>query len=61
MNNKDNLLPCPMCGGEAEIIENSHPDYGHWFWVECTECHLRTEEHDHEVPAQEMWNKRENT
>lgn len=31
------LLPCPFCGGEAEL----HTDYD-TEWIECTQCHCST-------------------
>lgn len=30
---KPNLRPCPFCGGEAEMIENST-----WTFIACKEC-----------------------
>jgi hypothetical protein len=35
-----NLLPCPFCGGEAQIHENSYDA----FWALCDGCGLATSE-----------------
>ena len=47
----EKLLPCPMYGGEAVMMHNSNPDYGHWFYVECSNCELHTSDADHEYHA----------
>lgn len=37
MKNKTELLPCPFCGGKAEILEDVLDAH-----VYCTECYART-------------------
>ena len=64
------LKPCPFCGGRARIEERQEPDgYCHYTvkFVQCTECHSKTEERisdeyygeycgDKEIA--ELWNRR---
>lgn len=55
------LLPCPFCGGEAELLHEE--DYSsHQLWrVECEECDCCTSEY-YDNPGKEhairAWNKR---
>lgn len=63
MNNKK-LLPCPFCGGEAEIIINKSSQ-GQTSMIKCSKCSCRksllkhpTYEGDIESDAIESWNKR---
>lgn len=35
------LKPCPFCGGEAEIKEDSDT-YFFRAWCECKKCHIQT-------------------
>lgn len=56
-----NLLPCPFCGGEAEIAESESS------WCRCSGCGLETpfvDEHDEEEEnsrdAATYWNTRAN-
>lgn len=71
INRLDSLLkPCPFCGGKARISDAIRPD-GHCSYrvkfVQCTECHAKTEEKtcdgyyeeyctDEEIA--ELWNRR---
>ena len=50
------LLPCPFCGGEAEI----HPAY-YGCYVECIDCDASTRVEGFESDAIEAWNTRTNT
>lgn len=51
----DELLPCPFCGGEAELWHNSTWDYV----ARCTSCKARTRQHhDNCVGAIIAWNTR---
>lgn len=53
----DGLLPCPHCGGEAELVRNSSGSY----FVRCTnrQCAAKTRlYHENEVGARMAWNKR---
>lgn len=49
----DPLLPCPICGGRAEIKEY-HNDY----IVRCSECGLQTEMTNKMKDAIKAWNER---
>lgn len=55
MKNKE-LLPCPFCGGEAEI----HPAHYGCF-VECNDCDAATRVERLESDAIKRWNTRTNT
>lgn len=49
------LLPCPFCGGEAEMLNYSENEY----LVTCTECSGMVEKwRKTEAEAIEQWNKR---
>lgn len=37
-----NLLPCPFCGGEAELLHTQTYSAHTLFWVECMECDCKT-------------------
>ena len=49
----DPLLPCPVCGGRAEIKE-----YSCDYIVRCSECGLQTEAHRQMKVAIKRWNER---
>lgn len=51
---KEELMPCPFCGGKAELINSVES------WVECSECHSRTDMSACGSGAIEKWNKRVN-
>ena len=36
------LLPCPMCGGQAHIARECDEDGFPWRYVKCDKCGLRT-------------------
>jgi Lar family restriction alleviation protein len=37
----EKLLPCPFCGGEAELVKRTlYLDHG--YYVKCKECHCRS-------------------
>ena len=57
MKNKE-LLPCPFCGGEAEVVNI--------LWLEdcfltCKGCGIVTPSYDTEKEAINAWNTRTNT
>jgi hypothetical protein len=70
----NNLKPCPFCGGEAKLCDNSISDCVYdpitlaeidctyeepdTFWVNCRECYAMTLGFDTEKEAIEAWNKR---
>ena len=47
------LLPCPFCGGEAEIVR----DYEYFHTVFCPECMVQITKYD-EKEAIKIWNRR---
>ena len=49
------LKPCPLCGGEAELL----PDFTIEYFVCCKECHLSTNKYYEDYQAVEAWNRRE--
>ena len=53
---KDNvLLPCPFCGGEAEVLW-CHNDVA--AYVQCTECTTKTDTYNTRAFAADRWNTR---
>lgn len=46
-----NLLPCPFCGGEAELVGRRH-------WVRCKRCAVESGYYDNPETAIENWNTR---
>lgn len=48
------LLPCPFCGGEAELTGFDAPE----FWVWCPNCKASTDAHTCKGGAIEAWNTR---
>lgn len=59
-NRTTELLPCPFCGGEAEIVDvDPTPHYvkeGHW--VICKECKASAHVFENRDKAIEAWNTR---
>ena len=52
MNNKE-LLPCPFCGGEAEINGISEVHY-----ISCKNCYAETRVYGSKAEAINAWNTR---
>lgn len=53
----ETLLPCPFCGGEAELVRNSSGSY----FVRCADrqCSAKTRLfHENENGARASWNRR---
>lgn len=57
---KDDLKPCPFCGGSARY---DNADCGPWEWVECRECGAKGPEVNYnrrdECSAVAAWNARD--
>lgn len=54
-DDEDELLPCPFCGGEAELLNNA--DY-RWWEVICYSCYVRTIGYVDKNTAIGSWNRR---
>lgn len=52
------LLPCPFCGGEAEVYEQKHREYASTYYVRCKSCHCKTIERIGKGIVIEQWNTR---
>lgn len=61
MTEEIQLLPCPFCGGEAELIQDfnhpSRPAAIAW-QVDCVECWIETLYHNTPEEAAAFWNTR---
>ena len=57
---KENIKPCPFCGGKAEIEyeENDFAVKDDWVKVQCTECGGNSGWYLSEEQAINAWNKR---
>lgn len=57
---KDELKPCPLCLGKAEVLDNDPFEIFEVkeFWVRCTECNLCTGYSPTEEEAIKAWNRR---
>ena len=52
------LLPCPFCGGEAEMLTAESMNGGYLFGIMCNDCRSRGDVYDTEAEAVEAWNTR---
>lgn len=52
------LLPCPFCGGEAEMLTAESMHGGNLYGVMCDCCACRTDVYDTEAEAVAAWNTR---
>lgn len=52
------LLPCPFCGGKAELYEQKHREYPSTYFVRCKGNCIKQHDHKSEAKAIEEWNKR---
>lgn len=52
------LLPCPFCGGEAEILTAESMNGGYLFGIMCNDCRSRGDVYDTEAEAVDAWNTR---
>lgn len=56
------LLPCPFCGGEADVTTDRHPSGCEIKYVYCRSCHCRTDYFYMDDPNGDMvkvWNTRQ--
>lgn len=60
MNDTEKLLPCPFCGGEAELnIKKGFNREIVFVFVGCSNCQSSTRTYSTEAGAVEAWNKRD--
>lgn len=52
------LLPCPFCGGEANVYEQKHREYQSTYFVSCKGCHCKSMERIEKDIVIEKWNTR---
>lgn len=52
------LLPCPFCGGEAEMLTAESMNGGYLFGIMCNDCRSRGDVYDTEAEAIAAWNTR---
>lgn len=52
------LLPCPFCGGPAEILTAESMNGGYLFGIMCNDCRSRGDIYDTEAEAIAAWNNR---
>lgn len=52
------LLPCPFCGGEAEMLTAESMNGGYLFGIMCNDCRSRGDVYDTEAEAISAWNSR---
>jgi Lar family restriction alleviation protein len=52
------LLPCPFCGGEVEILTAESMNGGYLFGIMCNDCRSRGDVYDTEAEAIAAWNSR---
>lgn len=57
-SSKSELLPCPFCGGEAEILTAESMNGGYLFGIMCNDCRSRGDVYDTEAEAVAAWNTR---
>ena len=60
-SSKSELLPCPFCGGEAEILTAESMHGGYLSGIMCNDCRSRGDVYDTEAEAIEAWNTRAET
>ena len=57
-SSKSELLPCPFCGGEAEILTAESMHGGYLSGIMCNDCRSRGDVYVTEAEAIEAWNNR---
>ena len=58
MTDETTLLPCPFCGGEAEMLTAESMNGGYLFGIMCNDCRSRGDVYDTEAEAIAAWNAR---
>lgn len=60
MNKNKDLLPCPFCGGEADIVGDWKTNYSDYYQVFCENCGVSQTGQDYEAEQEaiEAWNRR---
>ena len=57
-NRTTELLCCPFCGGEAEMLTAESMYGGYLFGIMCDDCHSRGDVYGTEAEAVAAWNAR---
>lgn len=55
---KEELKPCPFCGGEAKILSIKEECEGEFYWIACKECGALIPVYYLEKNAVDAWNRR---
>ena len=56
---KEELKPCPFCGGEAKIIEDRHLSGQPYYWICCSKCKIEQgKTYSSKYYATHVWNTR---
>lgn len=53
MTDREKLLPCPFCGGEAYLVTGAPEE-----WVRCMKCHASSDTDTRYEGAAVKWNRR---
>lgn len=52
------LLPCPFCGGEANLCDNGDLTYINYYWIYCKDCGCKQPISIHREAVINVWNTR---
>lgn len=58
---ENKLLPCPFCGGKADLFSWSQTPFNYQYGIECRECHTLFQINQYDTTMQDtikQWNTR---